>query len=484
MNSLFLLIPVLFPIIAGLLSYLMRIKSEKLRRVYFTAVIFATSVFVWLTIFYCTDEPVTLLQFTDSLALTLRLDGAGKIFAGLSSALWPLTAIYAFDYMGHEKHKGMFWCFFTVSYGVTMGIAMSANLLTMYLFYEMLTLATLPLVIHGMDRKAFHAGKKYMIYSFGGAAFAFTALAYLISIGLEDFTYGGFLAGRNINTDITLVLFAIGFIGFSVKAAIVPFHGWLPTAGIAPTPVTALLHSVAVVKAGAFAVIRLTYYTFGTELLNDTPAQHLVMIVAIVTIVYGSAKALRQNHFKRRMAYSTVANLSYILFAAALMSESGLAASLFHMVAHSFIKIVAFFAAGAVLHYTGCQHIDELEGMGRKMPLTFAAFTVSALALTGIPPLNGFFSKWYILTAAGERGCYFALAGMAALIISAFLTAVYMFSIVIKAYFPRKNRTCDENIKEASPLMTCPMILISLCSVAMGIFSNELYDIIVKAVFG
>ena len=225
MNSLFLLIPVLFPIIACLLSYLMRIKSEKLRRVYFTAVIFATSVFVWLTIFYCTDEPVTLLQFTDSLALTLRLDGAGKIFAGLSSALWPLTAIYAFDYMGHEKHKGMFWCFFNVSYGFTMGIAMSANLLTMYLFYEMLTLATLPLVIHGMDRKAFHAGKKYMIYSFGGAAFAFTALAYLISIGLEDFTYGGFLAGRNINTDITLVLFAIGFIGFSVKAAIVPFHG-------------------------------------------------------------------------------------------------------------------------------------------------------------------------------------------------------------------------------------------------------------------
>lgn len=484
MNNMFLLFPILFPIIAGFVSYVMNIKSEKVRRVYFTAVIFASSISVWLLILNAPTDSLVLLQFTDELAFSLNLDGAGKIFAGLSSALWPLTAIYAFDYMGHEKHKGMFWCFFTVSFGVTMGIALSANLLTMYLFYEMLTLSTVPLVIHGMDKQAFHAGKKYMIYSFGGAAFAFIALAYLISVGVGDFAYGGILSGLQLNNNTALTIFAVAFIGFGVKAAILPLHGWLPTAGIAPTPVTALLHSVAVVKAGAFAIIRLTYYTFGKELLDGSWAQHLVMIFAILTIVYGSAKALKQQHFKRRMAYSTVANLSYILFAAALMSESGLMAAFFHMVSHSFIKIVAFFAAGAVLHYADKQYVSELEGIGRKMPLTFAAFTISALGLTGIPVMNGFFSKWYILTAAGERGYIFALSGMIALIISALLTAIYMFNIVIKAYFPRKNKDVCQDVREASPLMTVPMIIISICSVLMGVFADKLYDIIVKAVIG
>ena len=484
MNELFLILPVLFPILMGFLGYILRFKSNKVRVGYYTSVITLTTVFVWILIFLCGDGTLTLLQFTDSLKLSLRLDGAGKIFAALSSALWPLTAVYASDYMSHEKHKGMFWCFFTVSFGVTMGIAMAANLLTMYLFYEMLTLATIPLVIHGMNRDAYHAGRKYMIYSFGGAAFAFITLAFLINIGLSDFTFGGVLHSYAGNINTVLVLFVVAFMGFGVKAAIFPFHGWLPTAGIAPTPVTALLHAVAVVKAGAFALIRLTYYTFGTDILRNTWAQYFLLIMTAITIVYGSAKAAKQTHFKRRMAYSTVANLSYILFAIVLMNESGMLAALFHMIAHSFIKIVAFFTAGAALHYTGKQYVRELEGIGLKMPLTFACFTVSAFALTGVPPLNGIASKWYILTAAAENGNIFSYIGMTALIISALLTAVYMFSIVIKAYFPRKDKDLCEGVKEAKPAMTVPMLIISVCSVVMGLYAGQLYDLIAKVVLG
>ncbi len=484
MHASLLTIPVFLPIVMGFFGYLIKFKSEKLRRLYYSAVICATSIFVWILILRVDGGTFTLLRFTDYLEFSLRFDGAGKVFAGLSSALWPLTMVYAFDYMGHEKHKGMFWCFFTVSFGVTMGIAMASNLLTMYLFYEMLTLATIPLVIHGMNRESYHAGRKYMIYSFGGAAFAFIALAFLISIGLADFSYGGMLHNYFGNKDVILMLYTVAFIGFGVKAAIFPLHGWLPTASIAPTPVTALLHSVAVVKAGAFAVIRLTYYTFGTEVLRGTWAQYFVLCLTALTIVYGSAKALKQNHFKRRLAYSTVANLSYILFAIALMNESGLLAAMFHMVSHSFIKIVAFFAAGAVLHYTGKQYVRELEGIGQRMPVTFASFTVSALALTGIPPLNGFASKWYILTAATEDGNIWTYIGMAALIISALLTAIYMFSIVIKAYFPRKNKDQCQGVKEAGALMTVPMVLISLCSIVMGLFAGDLFELIAKVVLG
>ena len=487
MDSIFLLVPVFFPVIMGFISYIIPWKSDKARRIFCFAAILLTTVFMWTLIFTVSNKPLTMLRFTDYLSFRLRLDGAGKLFAALSSLLWPLTALYAMDYMGHEKHRGMFWCFFTVSFGVTMGIAMAANLLTMYLFYEMLTLATVPLVIHGMNRAAYHAGRKYMIYSFGGAAFAFIALSFLIYTGvyrgLPDFLLGGMSASYTAGTpDIMLILFVCAFIGFGVKAAIFPFHGWLPTAGIAPTPVTALLHAVAVVKAGAFACIRLTYYTFGADMLRGTWAQNLLLALSAFTIVYGSMMALRQTHFKRRMAYSTVSNLSYILFAILLMTESGLAASFSHIIFHSFIKIVAFFAAGAVLHYTHKQYVDELEGIGRKMPLTFACFTVSALALTGVPPLNGFFSKWNILSAAAENGTAFGYVGMAALLISALLTAIYMFSVVVKAYFPRKNKDVCADVREAGPLMTAPMVIISLCSVAMGIFANQIYDIVVKAV--
>lgn len=490
MSNKFLLLPILLPVVLGFLSYPIHFKTETKRRIFYSAVIGLNTALVWLLLFCCDSGSFTLLHFTATLNFTLRLDGLGKIFAALSATLWPVTLCYAFDYMKNEEHKNMFYTFFTVSFGVTVGIAFAANLLTLYLFYELLTLATTPLVMHGMDKKSVSAAKKYMAYSFGGAAFAFVAMAFLISVGRGDFSLGGSFADYLGERNVALVLYCFGFVGFGVKAAIFPLHSWLPTASVAPTPVTALLHAVAVVKAGAFAVIRLTYYIYGVDYLRGSFAQYIVMGLSLVTILFGSIMALKQTHFKRRLAYSTVSNLSYILFAASIMTTDGLTASLAHMLFHSLIKIGAFFAAGAVLHYAHREYVGQLEGIGRKMPVTFTCFTVFGLALTGIPPLNGFISKWYISLAALDSAKPLAVAGVAVLLVSALLTAIYMLSISVKVFFKRKSAkesglSADgelSSVKEASGLMTVPMVLLAVCCLLTGIFAQPVMDLIMGVV--
>lgn len=255
------------------------------------------------------------------------MDGASRLFAGLAATLWPFTMLYAFDYMSHEKHLSMFWSFFTVSFGVTLGVAFAGNMMTMYLFYELLTLATLPLVMQPMSTTARKAGVKYAVYSMSGAALAFIGLVFLVVNDAQDFTLGGHLTGYTGDRQLLLAVFVLAFVGFGVKAAIWPLHAWLPAAAVAPTPVTALLHAVAVVKSGAFACIRLIYYAFGTEILVGTWAQQAVMTLTLITILFASCMSVKQRHFKRRLAYSTVSNLSYILFAATIMTLPALTAA-------------------------------------------------------------------------------------------------------------------------------------------------------------
>jgi multicomponent Na+:H+ antiporter subunit D len=484
MNASFLVLPIFLPLVGGLLSYLIPFSSEKRRRWFYGVLICLTTALVWLAILLCDGETFTLLRFTDTLDLTLRADGASRLFAGLSATLWPVTMVYAFDYMRHESRPALFWSFFTASFGVTQGVAFAGNLMTMYLFYELLTLATLPLVMHSMTKKAVQAGIKYVLYSMSGAALGFVGLVFCIVNNASDFVLGGHLAGYAGDPTALRLIFVLAFVGFGVKAAIWPLHAWLPAAAVAPTPVTALLHAVAVVKAGAFACIRLTYYAFGTAAVQGTWAQDAVMILAIMTILYGSCMSLKQRHFKRRLAYSTVSNLSYILFGAALMTTDGLVASFLHLIFHSLIKIMAFFAAGAVLHYAKREYVDEMEGLGKYMPLTFACFTVSACALTGVPPLNGFVSKWYLALAAVHTGQPLAVAGLVALLISALLTAIYMFQVVVKAWFPSRDAALidPDTVREANSLMTVPMLLLAVACVLLGLFPQFLIDLIRGAV--
>ncbi len=472
MNELFLIIPVFLPIISGAILYFIPFKNQRQRNTYVISTLLVSAVAVWLSAFLVPEKTFTLLHFTDDLTFSLRLDGAGKIFSCLSATLWPITAVYAFDYMKHEEHHQMFYCFFVMAFGTTMGIAMAENILTMYLFYEMLTLTTIPLVAHGMTKKHNRAARKYMTYSIGGAAFAFAGVIFLIINGAGTFRLGGNLITVE-NETLALVLYLLAFMGFGVKAAISPLHRWLPTASVAPTPVTALLHAVAVVKAGAFALIRLTYYAYGTEFLKGSWVQYAVMALSIFTILYGSVNALRQKHFKRRLAYSTVSNLSYIVFATTLMTPAGLIAAFCHLIFHSVIKIGAFFAAGSVLHNSEREYVPQLEGIGKKMPWTFGFFTVSALALTGIPPFCGFFSKWYISTAALETAGVLEIIGVVVLLISALLTAIYMLSPIVKAFFPRENAEIElENVHEAKPAMLVPMGICVVLCILLGIFVN------------
>lgn len=477
-------IPVFLPIAAGLAVYFIKFESAKARGIFTFAATLVNALLVWYLILSGVQGKITLIDFTGRLSFSFSPDGMGKIFAALSSSLWPLTALYSIGYMKNEERTGMFYAFFLISFGVTEGIAFSSNILTMYLFYELLTLSTIPLVIHGMKKRDVHAAKKYMIYSFGGAALAFTGVAYLIYSERYDFVLGGGLETASGDNTLALVIFVITFIGFGVKAAIFPFSSWLPTASVAPTPVTALLHSVAVVKAGAFAVIRLIYYSFGTEILYGTWAQNTVMLLSAFTVLYGSAMAVKQTHFKRRLVYSTVANLSYILFAASLMTDGGLLAASIHIVFHSVIKIGAFFVAGTVMQYAGREYIDTLNGIGKKMPVSFACFTVFTLSLTGIPPFNGFISKWFIANAALKDATAFSVIGVVVLLVSALLTLIYMSDIVIRAFFSKKGNVMTQaDVKKAPAVMTVPVIISAALCLLSGIFGGELAGVL-KGVLG
>lgn len=478
MDERFLLIAILLPLVGGGLLPLTKKKGSRVLYGAVFAISIATSLLTWALILTCKADSFSFVHLTKELSLTLRFDGLGRFFAGIVATLWPLTVLYASEYMKHEERQAAFFAFFTMTYGVTLGVAMSANLFTMYSFYELLTLATVPLVMHPMTRKAVRAAKTYFAFSLGGAAFAFASIMYLIGNGYGgNFTLGGFLTeAPNGNTNLALVFYLMGFLGFGVKAAMFPSHVWLPKASVAPTPVTALLHAVAVVKSGVFAVIRLTWYAFGTGLLYGTWAQNAAMAFAVFTIFFGATKAVKEQHWKRRLAYSTVANLSYILFGVTIMTEAGLAAALLHMAFHAEIKILSFFCAGAVLHGTGREYLRQLNGLGKRMPITFGCFTVSALALTGIPPFSGFVSKWHLLTAAADSMNGFAYFGAAVLLFGALLTAFYMLSVVCRVWFPGAG-TEDAGIaaeKEVSWRMTVPMTILAVAILFTGVFAQPI----------
>lgn len=449
--------PVFLPIAGGvaLLAMNQWIKKERKERAMqwlVEALVLANSLLMAWLIISCRGVSGSLVLFRlyGQLTVMFKLDRMGSFFAGLVAFLWPLATLYAFEYMEHDERRPSFFAFYTISYGVTLGVALSGNLVTMYLFYEMLTFATFPLVMHPMTTEAARATRQYLYYSIGGAAFAFIGLVSVLSfsaIGTTEFVPGGMLdlaavAGRK---NLMLFLYVLAFFGFGVKAALFPLHGWLPKAAVAPTPVTALLHAVAVVKSGAFAVLRFTYFSYGTQILKGTWAQWVVMAAALVTITYASTMAVKEVHFKRRLAYSTISNLSYILFGASMMSPAGLAAALIHLLAHAFMKISAFFCAGAVMHKTGKTYVYELDGMGYRMPVTFLCFTISSLSLMGIPLFAGFVSKWSLCEAALQLGAEMNGAavgrimpyiGVAVILYSALMTGIYMLSVVVRAYFP------------------------------------------------
>ena len=435
----------LVPLIAGAAMAFIRFPSGKARAIYVESAVCLTSLMVLSLLLTRTQETVILYNLMEKLPLAFRLDGPACVFAGLVAVLWPIASLYAFEYMKHEERDNTFMAWYTMTYAVTLAVAFSANLFTLYVFYECLTLITLPLVIHKKDTMSIRAGRKYLTYSITGAALAFIAMVVIVfQAGTADFVLGGVLtaemtAGREA---LLLGVFLLAFVGFGTKAAVFPMHAWLPAASVAPTPVTALLHAVAVVNTGAFAVLRVIYYSFGADFLAGTWAQTVALLLACVTIVFGSSMAVKEQHLKRRLAWSTISNLSYMLMGAALMSPAGMVGSMTHMVMHGVTKITLFYCAGAILVRTGKEYIQDVRGYGKLMPVTCAAFVVAGMSLVGTPPLSGFVSKFNLLSAAADAG---------ALGVVAIAALISFFSGMVLDTIKQKNRQDFEiNLHNAS----------------------------------
>ena len=479
MNQYWILAAICLPVLGAAAIPLLPFRSRKAMLWYMEALVVATSAIVALLLLGGKTEVFHVVHFVNDLSISFKIDGMTMVFAGLVAVLWPLATLYAFEYMTHEKREKTFFMFYIMTYGVTLGIAFASDMMSMYFFYELLTLVTVPLVMHTLTREAILAVRKYLYVSIGGAAFALMGMIFLMVYGETcEFTLGGvFHAGTLArHGKLLLWIYFFSFMGFGVKAAIFPLSGWLPQAGVAPTPVTALLHAVAVVNAGAFAIIRLTYYSFGTEFLRGTWVQDVAMVLAMFTIVYGCSRAVKETHIKRRLAWSTVSNLSYIVFGAVLMTPQGLVGALSHFVFHGFMKITSFLCAGAFMHQTGKQYIYEMDGMGKKMKIVFGTFAVSALGLMGVPGFAGFISKWNLTEAAVSSGDPLAYAGIACLLLSALLTAIYMLGVVSRAFFPAAEGKRVQDVTDPGWQMYLPMLVCAAATVLLGLFSEPLID--------
>ena len=347
------------------------------------------------------------LSLAPGIDLVLTADALSVFFVTLSAFLWLLTTIYAIGYLEKSPHRSRFFGFFSICVSATTGIALSGNLLTFLIFYELLTLSTYPLVVHKGGKKALRAGNRYLAYTLGGGTVLLVAIAWLQSLagGPIAFEEGGALNGLAEEHSTTLKgIFVLMILGLGVKAAIVPLHGWLPNAMVAPAPVSSLLHAVAVVKAGAFGIVRLVYEVYGIELCRDLGLLHPLAIAASITIVYGSVRALTQDELKKRLAYSTVSQVSYIVLGAAIFGPIATVGGIVHLFHQGIMKITLFFTAGNYAEAMKIHRVSQMDGVGKKMPWTSLAFTIGALGMMGIPPLAGYISKWYLQKGSLEGG--------------------------------------------------------------------------------
>ncbi len=471
MGNFFIITAILLPIISGFGLLNLKIKNEQTIQLYSEYFVIAASLAVWLGILNGPHKLFTLYNFSQGFSIDFYMDPLSMLFAGMVSIMWPFVLLYAFEYMKGEKEFKGFISFFIMTYGITLGVALSGNILTMYVFFEMLSLVTIPLVSFYQDHDSMYAGRYYACYVIGGAALAFIAvIAASVNSG-GDFVLGGY-SMNGLSDNFLNLIYLLAFFGFGVKAAIFPFHSWLPVASVAPTPVTALLHAVAVVNSGVFAIIRVSYYIFSPDFLRGSKAQYIAMSAVLFTIIYAAARALKERHFKRRLAYSTISNLSYMLFGVVLFTRAGMIAGMAHMLFHGIIKMSLFLCAGAFMHVTGKNYIFEINGVAKKMPLTFGLYTIGALSLTGVPLFCGFISKWKLFSAGAADGTGWGVAGIACLIIAAFFCAIYTLTVSIRAFFPiiGTEYQYDREISDPGVHMLLPIIFFTVANILLGIF--------------
>lgn len=440
----------------------------------------------WIFIGLCnktggTETGYVLFSLTESLNIFFRPDPLGLFFMGFIPAEWLLGGIFSLEYLKHEENKKRFWGFYLLTLGALHGLCLSGNLITMYLFFEMMTLVSMPLVLHTQTHEAVMAGLKYLLYSMCGAYMALFGVFVLYHLGTAmEFVPGGVLSPEmwSVGSGILRLAVFLMILGFGVKAGMFPMHAWLPTAHpVAPAPASAVLSAI-IVKGGILAVLRSVYYIAGTDFIKGTWVQHVWIILAMITVFMGSMLAFRETVFKKRLAYSSVSQASYILLGMAVLNPTALTGSLMHVLFHAFIKTALFLCAGAIIFQTGCTRVDELTGIGKKMPILLWCYTFVSLGLIGIPPMSGFISKWYLMTGMLESGePVVSWLGPVVLLVSALLTAGYLLPVTMKGFLPGKEYDYEKSEKLEPPKkMVVPLVILAAAAIVTGLFPGGLTE--------
>ncbi len=498
-----LLLTILFPILSGTVISVLDMEDKK-RHLYYAASILVTDALAAFAMM--TGSSTRLFSFTDSISAYFVLDGIGRFFMIVVMLLFTVTCFYSFEYMKMEERENVFYAFYFVCYGAMLAVCAAGNLVTLYLCFEMATLTSMPLVLHELTKDAVSAALKYLFYSIGGALLGLLSVFFVCyySADAGAFVQGGTLDMARVagHEKLLLAMILVGIAGFGTKAGMYPMHGWLPTAHpIAPAPASALLSGI-IAKAGIIAIIRLVYFSVGPDFLRGTWVQYAWMTLCMLTIFMGSMMAFKEKVMKKRLAYSTISQISYISLGLALLSPEGAVGGLLHVAAHASSKGCLFLAAGVFIYKLGKRNVAELKGIGKQLPITMWCFLIVSLSLVGIPPMGGFVSKWYIaLAAVGDGMGVYAVLPPIILLISALLTAGYLLPVAIDAFFPghdtaeaggdhassekqsteKAGRADAKNTPAVSEsaLMYVPMIILSVAAVLVGVFGSQIADLMI-----
>ncbi len=478
-GDLSLLLPVAAPLAAGLLVLFVRAFDERRTRNLFTGAALALTVLLTLPTLLRGETQLTLFHLTDTIPVVLRTDGVARLFLVLIAFVWAMVGFYSFEYMAHEQHERRFYGFYLLTLAALMGLSLSGTLVTLYMFYEAMTLLSLPLVLHTQTREAVAAGVKYLLYSVFGASLALLGIFFLQFYCTSlSFTPGGTLDALKAagHEPLLLGIVALALLGFGVKAGMFPLHAWLPTAHpVAPSPASAVLSGI-ITKAGVLGILRIVFFLVGPDFLRGTWVQALFLGLTVLTVFLGSMLAFKETLLKKRLAYSTVSQVSYVLFGLFTLTPVGFVGALLHVVCHALIKNTLFMGAGAIIEKTGKTRVDELVGIGKRMPIVMWCFTLCAVALIGIPPTGGFVSKWFLAEGAlSMGGIVYAWLGPAVLLVSALLTAGYLLPISTRGFFPGEHADLAALSKaEPTALMTVPMLVLAALCVLLGMFPGAL----------
>ena len=484
-----LMLSIIVPVLLGLGILLVREIKSRTILLTITGAGLAAGALLSLGVIFGAETELFLFSFGKNLDLYFHVDSLGKLFALVVDVVWLISGFYAFEYMKHEQEEKRFFGFYVMVLGILHALTYSGNMVTFYLFYELMTLLSVPLILHNRSKDAIKGGLKYLFYSLFGAYMVLFGLFFLNRFA-DSLT---FLPGGNLNMNavagneglMLIVAFSM-IIGFSVKAGMFPLHAWLPTAHpVAPAPSSAVMSGI-IVKMGVLGMIRVVYYLVGADFIRGTWVQTTWMTLALLTVFMGSMLAYREKIMKKRLAYSTVSQASYILFGLSLLQPAAMTGALLHVVFHAVIKSCLFLSAGAIIYKTHKTNVQDLRGIGKEMPVAIWCYTFASAALIGIPPASGFISKWYLATGALASGIEtFSWLGPVVLLTSALLTAGYLLPITVNGFLPGADYDYAAlEKKEPALTMLLPLLILAALAVVLGLLPNPLTDYITGIVAG